>query len=269
MLTENVVLMRGTEENAHSFLHLFGATTWQDVEILVQPEHAPEANMNIDHNRALALASGTAKPMLRLYSWKPHAVSLGAHQRQSDIDEEACKKLGIAIVRRPTGGRAIVHADELTYSVVVPLTTAHEPERTIHTIYRDVHVFLREALHLLGATKVDFEKKQTDFRTHYRSGTVAMPCFASSARYELLWGKRKVVGSAQKLYGNVVLQHGSVLLGKGHEALADVLHLPTSEERSCIRGIIAERSATMADVCGRTISFEACSEAILKVLRAS
>ena len=251
----------------NTILELFGVDSWRDVDILLHPEHDPQANMDIDHCRAQELLVGTAKPMLRLYSWKPHAVSLGAHQRSSDIDEDACARLGLAIVRRPTGGRAIVHANELTYSVIVPLTTAEAPQRTIHDVYRDVHTILLKALHLLGAKEVDFEKTQTDFRAHYRNGSVAMPCFASSARYELQWGKRKVVGSAQKLYGgSVVLQHGSVLLGAGHERLAEILNIPNDTERQRIGEIIAERSVTLHEICQRPISFQECSEAILSIV---
>lgn len=251
------------QNTVETISHLFGVESLEEIEIAVHPHHEPQANMNIDHEHALALQSGTAKPMLRLYSWKPHAVSLGAHQRESDIDRAACKRLGIDIVRRPTGGRAIVHADELTYSIVLPIATSDKTHRTIHDVYRDVHILLLRALHRLGATMLDFEKKQPDFRAHYKSGSVAMPCFASSARHEIVHGTRKVVGSAQKLYGNVVLQHGSILLGAGHERLADILNLSSDQEREHIRQTIRERSATLEKVLGRQISFDECANAVL------
>jgi len=255
------------QNTVESVPHLFGVESWEEIDMVVHPHHEPQANMDIDHNRALALQSRTAKPMLRFYSWKPHAVSLGAHQRESDIDPDACERLGIDIVRRPTGGRAIVHADELTYSVVLPITTISETHRTIHDIYREVHILLLRALHRMGATMLDFEKKQPDFRAHYKSGSVAMPCFASSARHEIVQGTRKVVGSAQKLYGSVVLQHGSVLLGRGHERLADILNINSNAEREQIRTTICERSASLGELLGRTVSFEECAEAILRTLK--
>ncbi len=253
--------------NESYIFDLFGIKSAEELDVFVHPEYVPQTNMDIDHHRALALASGEAKPMLRLYSWKPYAVSLGAHQRSSDIDERACERQGIEIVRRPTGGRAIVHANELTYSVVLPLTTSSAPKRSAHDIYRDVHILLLRGLHTLGATMLDFEKKQPDFRAHYKSGTVAMPCFASSARFEIVRGAQKVVGSAQKIYGNVVLQHGSILLGAGHERLADVLNLHTSAEREQIRRTIGERSTTLEEVLQRTVSFEECAEALLRAFR--
>lgn len=247
-----------------NFVELCGTTTLDDIESFVHPDWEPEANMDFDRNRSQSLASGEAKPMLRLYSWKPFAVSLGAHQRESDISRDACERLGVGVVRRPTGGRAIFHANELTYSLAVPLTAINDPQRTAHDIYREVHLLMLRALHSLGAGQLDFEKKQPNFRAHYKSGNVAMPCFASSARYELLLHGRKVVGSAQKLYGNVVLQHGSVLLGEGHERLADVLNLANAEERSALRQTLLERSATLEEACGRGVSFAECAEAIQK-----
>ncbi|MCS6807327.1 MAG: lipoate--protein ligase family protein [Bacteroidota bacterium] len=244
-------------------LSLFGVQSWSEVDVLLHPLYSPQENMEFDCYRAQALLRGEAKPMLRLYSWQPFAVSIGAHQCMSDIDEHACRRLGITLVRRPTGGRALVHAEELTYSIAVPLTTVYAQRRTVHDIYHHVHVLLLKAIHLLGATDVSFEKIQPDFRQQYRSGHIAMPCFASSARYELVWNTRKLVGSAQRLYGTVVLQHGSLLLGKGHELLAEVLNL-SSVDRVRIRALIRERSISLDVLCGRTISFEEASYAVLR-----
>jgi lipoyl(octanoyl) transferase len=262
------------EKGAPSWLRLFGIQNIAELDIVLHSEHSPQANMDFDHNRALEFAhsfatdfaAGNARPMLRLYSWKPHAVSLGAHQRLSDIDEEACQRHGYAIVRRPTGGRAILHANELTYSCVLPLTTSTEPTRNVHDIYRYVHL-----LQNLGAREIAFQKSQTDFRALYRnerrSGQVSMPCFASSARYELMLHGRKVVGSAQRLYGNTVLQHGSILLGKGHECLADVLRLPSDDERDKVRSVIQAQSATVEESLGRAVTWDEVAREVLAIFR--
>jgi lipoate-protein ligase A len=239
----------------------------------------PHENMKHDHERALAHCAGAAAPMLRLYSWQPWAISLGAHQREYDVDVEACRRKGFELVRRPTGGRAVLHANELTYCVVAPLATREQPERTIHDVYRDVHILLLQALHALGATEAAFEKTQADLRAHYRGGAYSMVCFSSSARYEIVWQRhedngsaRKLVGSAQRLYthpnnGNLatVLQHGSILLGAGHEQLADVARVVDEAERESIRRALAEKAATLEDVCAREVSFAECAEAIARV----
>lgn len=237
-----------------------------EVDVVLHPESPAAFNMEFD----LARTQHFTVPMLRLYSWKPFAISLGAHQRERDICPEACRERGYDLVRRPTGGRAILHADELTYSVVLPLTTPEEPKRTIHDIYRDVHLILLEALKKLGAgADLTFQKSQTDFRALYKTGQVSMPCFGSSARYELMFEGRKIVGSAQKLFthklfGNVVLQHGSLLLGAGHEGLVEVLNLNTDEERATMRRTLHEQAATLQECLERRVEWSEAAAAVLQ-----
>ncbi len=221
---------------------------------------SPAENMRLDEQRARACAAAEAGPWLRLYGWQPWAISLGANQRHSDIDPELCASKGFEIVRRPTGGRAILHADELTYCVVVPLAE----RQTVHDVYRDIHLLVRDALAAIGADGIDFQKSQPDFRSLYKSPTRSLPCFASSARYELQWQSKKIVGSAQRLFGSVVLQHGSILLGSGHEQLADVASVATDEERGTMKAALLDGTATLSQICGRPVSYEECAGAIIK-----
>lgn len=79
-------------------------------------------NMAIDEAILLAVAEGKAPPTLRFYGWEPPCLSIGYSQSMGEVDVDRCRKAGIGLVRRPTGGRAILHADELTYSVVAPQT---------------------------------------------------------------------------------------------------------------------------------------------------
>jgi lipoate-protein ligase A len=249
------------EQPTPSATRLFGVRDMVEVDVVLHPASSAAFNMEFD----LARTQHFTSPMLRLYSWQPFAVSLGAHQRERDVNPEACRDRGYDLVRRPTGGRAILHADELTYSVVLPLTTDEEPKRTIHDVYRDVHLLLLKALQTLGAgAGLTFQKSQTDFRALYRTGQVSMPCFGSSARYELMFEGRKIVGSAQKLFGNVVLQHGSLLLGAGHEDLVEVLNIPTDEERITMRRILHEQTATMQECLGRRVEWDDAATAIVR-----
>lgn len=215
-------------------------------------------NMRMDEERARACAAGAARPLLRLYAWQPWAVSLGANQRESDIDPVRCADKGFSLVRRPTGGRAVLHANELTYCVVAPLAENY----TAHHLYRDIHVLLLGALQTLGIRTMSFQKSQPNFRTLYKTPTSALPCFASAARYELQWHGKKVVGSAQRRFGNVVLQHGSLLLGAGHEQLADVATLADDAARATMKKSLIEHTATLQDICGRVITYSECAEAI-------
>lgn len=241
----------------------FPAYVRDQLEIVDSGTATAANNMRLDEERAHACAAREAMPLLRLYAWQPWAVSLGANQRETDIDPQRCAERGFDLIRRPTGGRAILHADELTYCVVTPLAEG----QTIHDLYRDIHLVLREALLSLGAAGLDFEKSQPDFRTLYKTPNRSLPCFASAARYELQWQGRKLVGSAQRRYGTVVLQHGSILLGPGHEQLADVASLANDAERETMRSKLCAQTTTLSEICGRIISYEECAAAIIRQVK--
>lgn len=213
-------------------------------------------NMRFDEERVRLVASGGALPMLRVYGWKPWAVSLGANQKESDIDLVELEKKGFDLVRRATGGRAVLHADELTYSIVTPIGN-----NTSQEWYRITHERLLSGLQTI-APSLDFEKSQPNFRELYKEmpqQTVA--CFASSARYEIIYQGRKVVGSAQRVLGNILLQHGSILLGEGGEQLADVSkHSSTLSEQ--IRSTIIAHSANLSQAAGHRVEFEEVASAI-------
>lgn len=217
-----------------------------------------EENMKFDSERAKQYSEGTTLPMFRLYRWKPWAVSLGANQKESDINVEECQKRGFDIVRRPTGGRAILHADEITYSVVIKL----HPNMTVHDIYREIHVVLLYGLRKLGCPELDFEKSQPDMREFYKKGQISVSCFASSARYEIEWQGKKVVGSAQRLFGDTLLQHGSILIGKGYEQLADVANLPDAMSRKRLNDFTLSHSTSLGEILNRQITYEECAEVI-------
>ncbi len=213
-------------------------------------------NMKFDEDRVRQVASGEALPMLRVYGWKPWAVSLGANQRESDIDHVEREKRGFDIVRRATGGRAVLHADELTYSIVTPIGGY-----SVQEWYRITHERLLASLRTI-APALDFEKSQPNFRELYKAmpqQTVA--CFASSARYEIIHERRKIVGSAQRVIGNVLLQHGSILLGAGGEQLADISK-QSSEHSEEIRAKILSHSSTLREAAGRYVGFEEVAGAI-------
>lgn len=232
----------------------------------VDEHQNPEMNMRLDEGAAKECMKNPEQAFLRLYSWSPWAVSLGAHQRMDNIDINRCAELGYTIVRRPTGGRAIFHANELTYSIAVALNS---PTFTHHDVYRLMHRYLLVSLQHCGFSHLDFEKAQPKFSDLYAKELSSALCFSSSARYEVLWSGKKVIGSAQKLYQQgdktVVLQHGSVLLGPGHEFLAELLAGITSEQREGIKRRLMERSITLEQICGQKVEFLQIAESIIQV----
>jgi lipoate-protein ligase A len=217
-------------------------------------------NMHIDEAFAFSLHRGEIPPTLRVYGWKPWAISLGYNQREDEISVEKCAAKNIDIVRRPTGGRAILHANELTYSVVM-----FAENQSIHEIYSIISKALAVGLQKLGA-EIDFQKHQPDFSALYKSQS-SIPCFSSSARFEILHNGKKLVGSAQRRYikkdlPEVVLQHGSILIGEEHQLLAELLSVEDERILAMIKKDITERTTTLNAILQREISFDEVANAI-------
>ena len=186
-------------------------------------------------------------PTLRLYRWKPWAISLGYNQDESDINVARAISEGIDVVRRPTGGRAILHAEELTYCVIM-----EAGRRSILQVYNEISRALVRGLALYGVS-VSLQKSQPDFREEYRQSS-SIPCFSSSARYEIEWRGRKLVGSAQRRFGSgdrdVVLQHGSILCGPAHRLLSRYLAVQDAAGVSRVERDLAEHTVDLAELGG-------------------
>ncbi len=198
-------------------------------------------------------------PVLRLYGWKPWAISLGHHQEKDDLDLLRCAAAGIDIVRRPTGGRAILHAEELTYCVVMPAG-----RRSVLDVYNDISRALVAGLSLFGV-EVALQKSQPDFRAEYRK-TASIPCFASSARYEIESHGKKLVGSAQRRFTggerDVVLQHGSILCGPAHLTLPEYLQSTDPAAVSEVRRILHDHTVDLTRILGQPIDIPLLAEAV-------
>jgi len=172
-----------------------------------------------------AEADPDAPPVFRLYTWAPPAISLGFHQViEDEIDVDVARMRGFDIVRRPTGGRAILHHEELTYAVVAPLDDPHVGGRLQESHGRISEIF-RRALVSLGVP-AEMAATGSDEGESTTRDVVSAPCFASATRTELVVNGRKILGSAQRRGLRAFLQHGSLLVGEGHLDLADCLKLP-------------------------------------------
>lgn len=228
--------------------------------LVVEGAQTGARNMALDEEYLLETqANPDASALLRLYAWQPFTASLGRHQREAEIDAAECAARGYDVVRRPTGGRAVLHAREITYSLILRHGAANP-----HEIYRQTHLWILRGLEILGAEGVEFGRHQPDFREHYRTIRSAA-CFASSARNELLWRGRKIVGSAQRISGAALLQHGSILLGDGHEDIADVVACP-ADERAALREFLRGSSATLEHITGKSVGFAQAADALTEAL---
>lgn len=200
------------------------------------------ANMAVDEAIAEATAASTALPTLRFYRWDAPTVSLGCHQRVADVDEAEMAAHGYELVRRTTGGRAILHTDELTYSIAGP---ADEPHMTGGVM----DAYLRFSNGLLSGLKVlGLAAQKAD--DHIRAGRdVSAACFETPSAYEITVGGRKLMGSAQSRRKGYVLQHGSLPLWGDITRLVDVLALPVATKERLRRQLPA-RAITLADALG-------------------
>jgi lipoate-protein ligase A len=162
------------------------------------------------------VASG-ADPVLRLYSWDPPALSLGRFQPDTDVDFAACRTHGVQVVRRPTGGRALLHGADLTYAVAMRRPSGSQGH--VDALYRTLAGALIAGLAELGVTaEIGGDK-----------GPAGPVCFAAAQGADLRVGERKVCGSAQVQRGELVLQHGSLLIERLPFDELDLLHPEPNE----------------------------------------
>ena len=207
-------------------------------------------NMAVDEALLLSYEAGQSPPTLRVYTWFSPTLSLGYAQNvEKEIDVAACRQHGVTLVRRPTGGRAVLHDQEATYSVVMPLRLA-DREASITEHYHRIGVALAAALRHAGLA-VRLERPSV-LAAAPRSASPA--CFAAMSRYELSATGRKLVGSAQKRGRRSLLQHGSIPLSMDRQRLFACLRVPADRRApTAPRGVCqhgsGERSCTRAARC--------------------
>tara|TARA_B100000686_G_scaffold341840_1_gene419907 strand:+ start:4789 stop:5589 length:801 start_codon:yes stop_codon:yes gene_type:complete len=184
-------------------------------------------NMQVDSMLLEAVAVGQSAPALRFYKWAPPAISLGRNQSpERELDLEKVNAAKLDVVTRVTGGRAVLHWNELTYSIIVPEGDSVLGESREVT-YREIAKALICGLQLFGIT-ADLNRKSTLSPQLSAEKPVRSkpPCFASTAKWEITYRDRKLVGSAQRRIRGAILQHGSLLIGPEHRFLNELLNPP-------------------------------------------
>ena len=196
-------------------------------------------NMAMDEALLLSCQNGSSPPVVRLYRWNQPAVSLGyAQSAHKAVDLKRCEERGIHLVRRITGGRAVLHEDEITYSLCARLDGSPRLGQSTLQTYEKISMALLESLRLLGV-EGEWVKPipKRDLLSHHPD--LSKPCFASSSRYEITVRGKKLIGSAQRRFSlpsakgrqHSVIQHGSIPTGKGKQSLAELLPGGLSAER--------------------------------------
>jgi len=174
--------------------------------LLVDAPSSGAWNMAVDEVLLDGVASGLSAPTLRFYQWRPACLSLGYFQPFDVVDVDGCRALGVEIVRRPTGGRAILHDRELTYSVALPASLLGHDGGVLPSYYR-LSLALQEGLRRLGVPATLAPESAASGSLEH--GPV---CFDRPSAHEILLAGRKLVGSAQMRRGGGLLQHGSILI---------------------------------------------------------
>ncbi|MCX8057572.1 MAG: hypothetical protein N3F03_08190 [Ignavibacteria bacterium] len=221
-------------------------------------ENTGKFNMDFDLS-LVERVNSEGVSFIRFYQWKPYAISLGYHQKIESINVELCKEHSIDIVRRPTGGRAILHSDELTYSVVTPIKNFSP-----HELYYKINLALIEGLHSydIRLKDVELEKAQIDFKNFYKSSK-SIPCFSSSARNEIKFQNKKLVGSAQRVINDVLLQHGSILIGEYHKKIVEFLNL-NDDEKAMLKNELDEKTISLKEILNEEINLNNLKNSLLK-----
>nr|WP_187354048.1 biotin/lipoate A/B protein ligase family protein [Brevibacillus laterosporus] len=227
---------------------------------LVTPPMSPEMNMAIDEAILSLHSQGKVPPTVRFYTWNPATLSIGYFQKmEKEINIEEVKRRGLGLVRRPTGGRAVLHDAELTYSVIVSEDHPQMP-KSVTEAYKVISMGLLHGFQKLGLQAEMVSLASEEEKAKYNSpGSSA--CFDSPSWYELVVEGKKVAGSAQTRQKGVILQHGSILLDMDVDLLFSLLTFPSERVKERMMNSFKQKAVTINEVSSKPISLEEAIEA--------
>jgi lipoate-protein ligase A len=240
----------------------FSFTTWR----LIKTIPARGAwNMAVDEAILYSAGRGESLPTLRLYAWEPACLSLGYAQPAADADLAALARQGWELVRRPTGGRAILHVEELTYSVTGP---QNEPRLagSVLESYRTLSAALLQALIRLGVNAQASPKSATT-PDPSAAGRTNPVCFEVPSNYEITIAGKKLIGSAQARRKEGVLQHGSLPLVGDLRRITSVLAFPDEGARLHAAERLVQRAATLEQALGAIVTWEEAAQAFVSAFQ--
>lgn len=222
---------------------------------LVTEAMSPEMNMAVDEAILQLHAEGKVPPTVRFYTWSPATLSIGYFQKAlKEINLEEVHKHGLGFVRRPTGGRAVLHDKELTYSVIVSEQHPKMPS-SVTEAYKIISMGLLHGFQNLGLRAEMVSLASEEEKEKYSSpGSSA--CFDSPSWYELVVEGKKVAGSAQTRQKGVILQHGSILLDMDVELLFSLLNFSSDRLKQRMMESFRQKAVTINEVSPRAISLQ-------------
>lgn len=225
-------------------------------DLLVDSPTMGVINMATDEVLLQSVANETRLPTLRLYGWNPLCLSLGYGQRIREADIDRIAANGWGLVRRSTGGKAILHGNEITYSIALPRD--HElAQGDVVESYRRISEALLAGLRDLGLTP----QSEKQAKGNRGLGPV---CFEVPSHYEITADGKKLIGSAQVRRKIGILQHGTLPLHGDIALICDALVYPDEAAREAAKTIVRERATTLEEVAGYPISWDEAAAAIVR-----
>jgi len=232
--------------------------TWR---LLITPPARGARNMAMDESILEHIGRGASLPTLRLYAWTPACLSLGQAQPYADVDVTRLKQRGWEVVRRATGGRAILHTDELTYSVIAP---SNEP-RVEGSVLESYNRLAQALLLAVQSLEIPVEMKEGKAS---ESTTPNPICFEVPSTYEITVNGKKLIGSAQARKKEGVLQHGSLPLTGDLTRICQALVFENESARDDASQRLLERATTVESALGVGVSWEKAQQAFVHAFEA-
>lgn len=221
---------------------------------------SPAFNMAMDEALLTWHSEGKVPPIIRFYGWNPASLSIGYFQKvEREINMDAVKNYGLGFVRRPTGGRGVLHEHELTYSVIVKEDYPHMP-KSVTESYRFISEGILRGFRLLGL-EADFAIPRSDSEKETLKNPRSAVCFDASSWYELVVEGRKVAGSAQTRQKGVILQHGSILLDLDEDKLFSLFKYPNEKMKERMKLAFKNKAVAINDISRRPIFLEEAKQA--------
>ncbi|HSI67357.1 MAG TPA: biotin/lipoate A/B protein ligase family protein [Planococcus sp. (in: firmicutes)] len=216
--------------------------------------------MALDEALLLWHNEGLIPPVIRFYQWSPAALSIGYFQKvDKEIDLEAVRSQGLGFVRRPTGGRGVLHEHELTYSIIVSEDYPDMPE-SVTAAYRVLSEGLLQGFRNLGM-QASFSVPDTDEKKENLKKPKSAVCFDTPSWYEMVVEGKKIAGSAQTRQKGVILQHGAILIDLDTEKLLSVFKFKDEETKEKLRMKIPQQAVSINSLRKEAVSVEECTTA--------
>lgn len=231
--------------------------TWRFIDTGFE---SPSFNMALDEALLDWHSEGKIPPTIRFYGWNPPTLSIGYFQKvEKEINIEAVKQYGLGFVRRPTGGRGVLHEHELTYSVIVSEEHPEMPA-SVTEAYRVISEGILQGFRNLGLNAYFAVPRSEEEKAALKNPRSSV-CFDAPSWYELVVEGRKVAGSAQTRQKGVILQHGSILLDIDENKLFSLFNYPSERVKERMQKAFKNKAVAINEISTRRIELDEAKQA--------